>query len=504
MNVDLQEITKAFDGNEVLTGVDLHLRSGEAHALLGENGAGKSTLIKILCGIHQPTAGRIIVDGRQVVMTAPQDAVDLGISVVQQERNLVPGFSVAENVLLNRAPRRRGLIDERALHEEAARWLELVGVSIDVRQEAGRLSPGQGQLLEIARALSLRSKVVLLDEPTASIGLEETERLFALLRSLKENGTALLFVSHKLEEVYEVCDRVTVIRDGRAILRGAQLADNDRDQLVEAMVGREYVHVTLPAKPPAGRPALELRGYATRWGHRDVDLVVQAGEVVALYGLIGAGRTELARAIVGLDRAAGGQCLVNGNPASPRGTAAAVRKHRLGYVSEDRKGEGLIISDTIRRNASITIWSRLASRLGWISEAPTGRAVLPQLQRLGVKMRALDQRVSELSGGNQQKISVSKWVSAGVDVLIVDEPTVGVDVSAKEEIHRVLWELAAEGTAIFMISSDLREVVQMADRVLVMAGGELRAEFANVHDYEQMSRQIMSAIVRHGQPTAAA
>ncbi|GAA2016193.1 sugar ABC transporter ATP-binding protein [Nakamurella flavida] len=503
MSLKLSGIEKTFNGIPALVDVDIELLPGQVHALLGENGAGKSTLIKIMSGVHQPTSGTITLDGEPVRFTGPLDAVERGISVVHQERNLAPDLSVAENVFLNRLPHRFGLVDRRKLTADAEYWLDLVGLHVDLRQPAGRLSPGQGQLLEVARALARESRILLLDEPTASIGKDEVARLFELVRTLRENGTALLFVSHKLDEVFEIGDRITVIRDGRDVIEGAPLAEVGHDGLIEAMVGREFVQTEFPSRPPHGEVALELRGVSTAFGHRDVDLTVRRGEIVGLYGLVGAGRTELARSIVGLDPVLGGQVSVDGQATRIRTPGQALARHRMAYVSEDRKGEGLILSESIARNAGIAIWGALAAPGGFISSGRTRPAVQPPLETMNVKMRSSGQPVSDLSGGNQQKVSLAKWIAADVDILIVDEPTVGIDVGAKDEIHHLLWRMAAEGKAILLISSDMREIVQLSDRVLVMASGDLCADLPNTGAYDDMSQQVMGLIVRHDRSGAS-
>ena len=497
MTLQLTSIGKTFNEVPALINVNLEMHPGEVHALLGENGAGKSTLIKIMSGVHQPTQGTIRLDGELVIFDGPLDAVEKGISVVHQERNLVPDLSVAENVFLNRLPRQYGMVNYRKLHANAEHWLNLVGLHIDVRQDASRLSPGQGQLLEIARALSRQSKILLLDEPTASIGEDEVHRLFELLRSLRAGGTALLFVSHKLEEVYAIGDRITVIRDGREVIEGVSPTEISHDLLIESMVGREYVRAQFPDRPPAGEIALELRNVKTDFGHQHVDLKLRHGEIVGIYGLIGAGRTELARSIVGLDQIVGGDILVEGKKTRIPSPAVALAKYGLAYVSEDRKGEGLILSDTIERNASMAVWDKVSTLGGLITSGRTGPAVKDPLLSMGVRMRTTSQPVSELSGGNQQKVSLAKWIAADVEILVVDEPTVGIDVGAKDEIHHLLWNLATARKAILIISSDLREVIQLSDRVLVMAAGDLCADIPNNHSYDDMSQQIIGVIVRH-------
>lgn len=499
MTLKLEGIDKRFQGVHALNAVELELVPGEIHALLGENGAGKSTLIKIVTGVYQPDAGHMLLDGDPLRVTNPGEAARHGIGVVHQERNLVAKFSVAENVLLHDLPRRHGFVDYGRLYREAGHWLDRVGLSVDPRRDAGELSPGQGQLLDIAKALSLDARILLLDEPTASIGEDETERLFRLLRQLRDDGVALLFVSHKLNEVEALCDRVTVIRDGQNILTGARLSDTTYDRLVEAMVGREFVRVELPERPaPAGAthpPALELKGVSTSYGHRGIDLAVRSGEIVGLYGLVGAGRTELARSVVGLGRVTGGKVLVDGRPARIRNPHDARRRYRIGYVSEDRKGEGLVLTQSVQRNIGITVWDRLSGPLGWLTDARVRSAVSEPIRRLAVRATSLDQPVSDLSGGNQQKVSAGKWLAADADVLLFDEPTVGVDVGAKEEVHRLIWDLAAAGKAILLISSDLREIIQLSDRILVMTAFGLRADLENTKSYDEMSQTVIRAIV---------
>lgn len=497
MTLALRNISKSFDGVLALDRVDFELRPGEVHALVGENGAGKSTLINIMAGVHKPSSGTMELDGRALRLEGPRDAVAAGISIVPQERHVVPDASVAENVFLNRLPVRRGLVDYATLHRDAARWLKVVGLDVDPGDAGHTLSPGQGQMLDLARAISLECRYLLLDEPTASIGPNEAERLFGVVRDLKASGHALLFVSHKLDEVFAVCERVTVIRDGKAIILGADVAAVSEEKLIEAMVGREFVRSAARsggARKPGGETALELQQVATRHGHRDVSFGIGSGEVVALYGLVGAGRTELARAVVGLDKVTDGKVLVNGKAIHPRHPAEALRRHHIAYISEDRRGEGLIMEDTIARNASIAIWDRLAEFGGWARPRRIWPAVRGPVEALGVKMTAPGQVVGDLSGGNQQKVSVVKWLVADADIFMFDEPTVGVDVKAKDEIHHLIGSLADEGRAVLVISSDLREVVDIADRVLVMVSGTVCSDLENDHDYERMSRKIMEAI----------
>lgn len=494
----LEEVSKAFGGVAALSGATLRLRPGEIHALIGENGAGKSTLINIATGVFRPDRGRILKHGREVHFATPGAAAKSGVSVVHQERNLVRKFSLAENLLLNRQPRSRGLVNYRQMAAEARPWLERVGLHLDPLAEASRLSPGQAQLLEIAKALSWRCDILLMDEPTSSITDAEFDHLQSILTELRNAGTSIVFVSHKLEEVYALCSRITVLRDGHTVISDVPLADISQNEVVRAMVGR---HIELfasggPASRQVGAPRLELRGVSTEYGHDGIDLTVHSGEIVGLYGLVGAGRTELARSIVGLGRITGGEMMIDGKLATIRNPYEALRRHRIGYVSEDRKDEGLILSHSIGRNVGITVWQRVAGWLNWISDAATRPVVEPPLTRLNVKMTRLSQPVGSLSGGNQQKVSAAKWMAAEAKLLIFDEPTVGVDVAAKDAMHRLIADLAADGAAILLISSDLREVVQLADRILVMGDFSLLAEFKNSGDYASISELVMRVITQ--------
>jgi ribose transport system ATP-binding protein len=504
----INDVWKSFGGVAALSGASLRLLPGEIHALIGENGAGKSTMINIATGVHRPDRGRVLMDGREVHFATPGAAADHGVAVVHQERNLVRKFSLAENLLLGRQPLTGGVVSYRRMADEARPWLERVGLDLDPLTEASCLSPGQAQLLEIAKALSQRCRVLLLDEPTSSITDTEFDHLRGILTELRHAGTSIVFVSHKLEEVYALCSRITVLRDGRNVLAGAPLSGVSQPEIVRAMVGRpiELLAGGSSRKRRPGAPRLELCGVSTEFGHRGVDLTVRSGEIIGLYGLVGAGRTELARCIMGLGRITAGELRVNGKPARIRNPYDALRHHRIGYVSEDRKDEGLIISHSISRNVGITVWDRVKHRMGWISEGRARLQVEPPLQRLNVKMHRLSQPVGSLSGGNQQKVSAAKWIAAEAELLIFDEPTVGIDVAAKDAMHRLIVELAEDGTALLLISSDLREVVQLADRILVMGDFRVLADLANSGEYAPTSELVMRAITQatsQAQPPAA-
>jgi len=497
-------IEKVFPGVRALDGVSLSLLPGSIHALLGENGAGKSTLIKVITGVHRPTAGQLLLGGEEIHLSSTHDAIAKGIGVVHQERNLIPRFSVAENIHLEQlGGHALQPINYAELNRKARRWLEELQFDVDPATPVYELSVAKMQLVEIAKALSLQSRVLLLDEPTASLTSGETDTLFTILRRLRDNGVSLVFVSHKLEEVQEICDRVTVLRDGVNACESQPTAGLSRQDLVRLMIGRGENGGSWRKRDVAANPvALELRNVATAIGHRGIDLSVRKGEILGLYGLVGAGRTELAKAIMGRIAVTGGEVLVEGQQVRITSVADAIHRHGLGYVSEDRKTEGLILPHSVLANAGIVIWRKLAGFLGDLSDAAVQRSVVPYLEQLEVKTPSLAQIVGNLSGGNQQKISVAKWLAAGVKVLIVDEPSVGIDIKTKAYLHDLLRDLANQGTAVVVITSDMPEMVALADRIVVMNDYRVQGEVENTGVYDTMSYAIMSLIHREEEDRA--
>ena len=493
--LEVRQVTKVFPGVRALDRVDLTLRAGEIHALIGENGAGKSSLVKIITGVYGPDDGEMRLGGELVRFSTPRASLAAGVAVVHQERNLIPRYSIAENMFLDRLPTRRGVVQHAKMQEDARPWLDMLDVSFDPATPVRRLSVAHMQLVEIGRALSLNSKVLLLDEPTASISDLEAERLFKLLRRLRDQGTAILFVSHKIEEVMALCDRVTVLRDGKNACNDRPLAGMKKADIITLMVGRANAVSDVGARnQKLGERQLELKGVTTELGHRKVDLYVRAGEVVGLYGLVGAGRSELAKAIIGVNKLTGGEILIDGKTASIRNTFSALRKWRIGYVSEDRKREGLILTHSVARNSAIAIWHAIAGRLGLLTRRGEDSAVRPYVERLDVKTTSFAQTVGNLSGGNQQKVSVAKWLAADTRILIIDEPTVGVDVRTKGYLHQLVWEVADSGVAVLLITSDLVEMIQLADRIYVMNDFRVIAELNNSREYDRMSPSMMNAI----------
>ncbi len=495
-------VSKSFPGVKALDDVSMTIAAGSVHALLGENGAGKSTLIKIVTGIYQPDSGSVSMNGVPVRFANLRQAAAGGLGVVHQERNLVTRFSVGENIMLDRlGPHALSTVDYTAIHREAERWLKLLDLDVDPRTPVSRLSVAQMQLVEIGKALSHRSNVLLLDEPTASLTANETTVLFRILRRLRDDGVAIGFVSHKLEEVFDICDRVTVLRDGRNACDSADLATLTRSDVVQMMIGRaERITKRAPRARPTAEPYLDLRGYSSGLGHRDINLAIRPGEILGLYGLVGAGRSELAKAILGLSRQLAGEVRIGGRPVQITSVADALHRHGIGYVSEDRKAEGLILMHSVLANSGITIWRKLANRLGFLRDTTINARVGPVLQRLELKTPSVYQTIGNLSGGNQQKVSVAKWIAAGVRLLIIDEPSVGIDIKTKAYLHDLIHELAAQGTAVLLITSDMPEMVDVADRLLVMDGYRIKGEVENDRNYDAISRAIMGFI--HGQSAA--
>ncbi|GAA1637954.1 sugar ABC transporter ATP-binding protein [Kribbella alba] len=501
---EAEKVDKLFPGVRALDGVTLKLEAGSVHALLGENGAGKSTLIKVITGLYRPDGGRLLLDGKEVQFGSPHESAAAGIGVVHQERNLIPGFTVGENILLQKLPTSRGLVDRAAIRTEAARWLAELDLDIDPDQPVTDLSVAQAQLVEIAKALSIESRVLLFDEPTASITPNEAERLFRVVGKLKDADCAVLFVSHKLEEVFQICDTVTVLRDGASVLESGTLSDLTRDEVVDLMVGRVHEALALPPRtvPTGAAPLLELSGVSTATGHADVDLTVRPGEIVGLYGLVGAGRSELAKALLGLDRITAGEVRVRGQVVRIRNVRDALHHHKIGYVTENRKEEGVFLEQSVSRNIAVTVWDRLRKAFGYVPAKAETAMVAEYVEQLGIRIASPAQLAGTLSGGNQQKVSLAKWLAAKTEILIIDEPTVGIDVRTKDAFHTLIWDLAANGLAILLITSDLPEMITLADRVVVMRDHRVRGEVANDHDYDTMSQRVIRLI--HAEGTTAA
>jgi len=485
----LRHAAKSFGAVRALVDGAVELRAGEVHALLGENGAGKSTLVKILAGVYQPDSGTLEVAGREVALHGPAAARAAGIAVIYQEPTLFPDLTVAENMFIGRQPLRSGRrIDRRAMHDEAAAVFKRLGVPLDPARIARGLSIADQQVVEIGKALSLDARVIVMDEPTAALSAAETGRLFDVIRTLRGQGTAVLFISHRLEEVFEICEQVTVMRDGSHVLT-SPLAGLTAADLVRAMVGRE-----LAERPPEagaatpGEPVLIVERLTREGVFTDISLTVRAGEIVALAGLVGSGRSEVARSVFGIDRYDAGSVTVRGRDLR-RASPTTAMSAGIGFVPEDRRQQGLVMDMSVQQNVALASLGRLRS--GGLIRASAERAMATDwAARLKIKYGRLTDPVAMLSGGNQQKVVLAKWLGRKPAVLIVDEPTRGIDVATKAEVHHLLADLAKDGVGVLMISSELPEVLSVSDRVLVMREGRLVAEFSHADASEE---GIMSA-----------
>ncbi|MFJ2813558.1 sugar ABC transporter ATP-binding protein [Streptomyces sp. NPDC087294] len=470
----LEDISRSFGAVRALRNVSLKLFPGEVHALAGENGAGKSTLIKTLAGVHRPDTGRVLLDGAPVVFHGPGDARDAGIAVIYQEPTLFPDLSIAENIFMGRMPRRSlGRIDHQATRVSTAALMKRLGVTLDPDRPARGLSIADQQIVEIAKALSFDARVLIMDEPTAALTGSEVARLFGVVRTLRDQGAAVLFISHRPAEIFQICRRVTTLRDG-ALIATEPVDGMTEDDLVRRMVGRDLDELYPKQPVTPGEVALKVSRLTREGVFTDVSFEVRRGEIVGLAGLVGAGRTEVARAVFGVDRRDAGTVEVGGR-ALPNGAPCTAMAAGLALVPEDRRAQGLVMGMSIERNIGLT-GLRTTARAGLMDRAAERGRSLDWALKLQVKYARIADAVSTLSGGNQQKVVLAKWLATGPEVLIVDEPTRGIDVGTKAEVHRLLSQLAADGVAVLMISSDLPEILGMADRVLVMHEGRLTAE----------------------------
>ncbi|WP_461170263.1 sugar ABC transporter ATP-binding protein [Arthrobacter sp. Z1-15] len=470
----LQGALKTFGPVIALGDGTIELRSGEVHALCGENGAGKSTLVKILAGLYAPDEGDFRVAGSPVSFRSVADSKAAGISVIYQEPTLFPDLSVAENIFVGRQPRNRiGLIDHSRMRADAAALFAKLGVDLDPARTAEGLSIADQQLIEIAKAISLDARVLVMDEPTAALSGVEVQRLFTVTRTLRGQGAAILFISHRFDEVFSLSDRITVMRDGRYIGTHAT-ASTSIEAIVRDMVGRDVDSLYPKSAARPGKTVLAVSGLQRRGVFTGINLEVRSGEIVALAGLVGAGRTEVARAIFGIDRYDAGSVTVNGRRLAPGNPKAAITAG-VGFVPEDRRRQGLVMGLSVARNTTLTLRERFRTA-GLINGKAEKAAAREWTTKLRVKTATLEQPVSTLSGGNQQKVVLAKWLATQPALLIIDEPTRGIDVGTKAEVHRLISELAGRGLAILMISSELPEVLGMADRILVMHEGRLTAE----------------------------
>jgi galactofuranose transport system ATP-binding protein len=500
--LSMRAISKAFGGIPALSAATLDVEVAEVHALIGQNGAGKSTMIKILTGYVARDGGEIVFDGRPFEASSPQDAQAKGISTIYQEINLVPYRSVTENICLGRESRRFGLLDWKAMHEEARALLSRFKVDVDVRRPLMRFSTATQQMVAIARAIGFKARLVIMDEPTSSLDEREVNVLFDVIRQLKQSGVSVIFVSHKLDELYAVCDRVTIMRDGRTV-KATEMKDVTKIELVASMLGRDVAQVEKSATafggPSAHVGAVALQATHLNAGHKvhDVSFSVRKGEIVGFAGLLGSGRTETARAVFGADPLRSGGLTFEGASFAPRQPVDAIERG-VGFASEDRKLEGIIPDMSVAENLTLALLPQL-TRAGVIDGARQREIVLKFISSLGVKCASPDQPIRELSGGNQQKVLLARWLAMGSKLLILDEPTRGIDVGAKAEIQRIIKKLAEDGLGVLMISSEIEEVVEGSDRVFVLRDGRSVAELA----HSQASEAAVMAAMAHGEGEAA-
>lgn len=487
----VENLSKAFPGVQALDHVSLDVRPGEVVGLIGENGAGKSTLIKILAGVHHPDSGRIFFDGREAVISDPQTSQDVGIGVIFQELNLLPNLSVAENIFIGREIRTFGLfLDRQETERRGVELMRRAGLSCDPWMAVEALSLSHRQMVEVAKALSVDARLIIMDEPTSALTEQEVETLFTIVESLKKRNVAVIFVSHKLDEVFRICDRLHVLRDGKNA--GTVARDEaTHDKVIRMMVGRDIGSLFVEKNAEIGRPLLEVRNLSSPNGVADVSFSVRRGEILGFAGLVGSGRTEVMRALFGIDPKSKGEILVDGVPVDIHIPSDAIRCG-IGFVPEDRQLQGLILEMTVRQNITLPGLQFVSSRglLQYKKERDVTRLFI---DRLRIRTPHQEQTVLNLSGGNQQKVVVAKWLAINPRILILDEPTRGIDVGTKKEIHRLMSELAQRGVAIVMISSELPEVLAMSDRIVVMHEGRKRGELSRD---EASQERIMETALR--------
>lgn len=499
--LELKSISKVFPGVRALKDVSVKFGDGEIHALLGENGAGKSTLIKIISGIYQADGGEIYRDGQRIQTHSSRDAILNKISYVHQEVQVVPGSTVTENIILDQLSNFAimGMINWNKANDFAQKYLDMVELNIPPTEIVEKLTVAQKKMIQIARALSLDANIFLLDEPTTSLTERESENLYGIIDKLKERGAIVIFVSHKLEEVLKICDMITVLRDG-VVVDTIPNSDTKKSDIVQMMVGRKVVDEFMGFLDIDYNDAtMEVRDYSLKGNFSNINFTLHRGEILGFYGLVGSGRTELAKSILGVYKKDKGTLLINGNIAQVPSMRVALEKYKIGYVSENRKEEGLILSFTMQDNISITIWEKYASKILHISDVNKEKKVCAEMASdLQIKTTGMKQIVNNLSGGNQQKVSIAKWLVAKCDILIIDEPTVGVDVGAKEFIHQLIWNLAkVENKSIILISSDMPELIKLSRRICVFRGGEIVGEIDELNMEEKSYKTVSEHIGKY-------
>ncbi|MBO0979604.1 sugar ABC transporter ATP-binding protein [Microbacterium sp. SD291] len=491
----VEGISKGFPGVQALKDVHLEVRSGEVLVLVGENGAGKSTLMKILSGIYTKDEGTITFEGQEVELTGPLQAQQLGITIIHQELNMMPDLTVAQNIFVGREPRTGPFLSERKLNTQTAELLARLGIRLDPRRPVGDLTVAEQQMVEIAKALSFNAKVLIMDEPTSALTDSEVETLFVLIEQLRASGTGIVYISHRMDELRRLADRVTVLRDGTYI-GSLEKSEISVPKIIEMMVGRVIDEGTRPqAREHINDPiVLDVQGLSTRSLLKDVSFQLHKGEILGFAGLMGAGRTETARAIIGADHHDAGTVSIGGRQVTIHQPADAV-KHGVGYLSEDRKLLGLMLEQDVTFNTVLASLGSYANGIGWISDGKAKNQTKDYVRQLRVKTPSVNQVVKLLSGGNQQKVVIARWLMRDCDILIFDEPTRGIDVGAKEEIYRLMQQLAASGKSIIVISSELPEILRVANRIAVFANGRITGTLRN----EEASQEKIMQLAAHGE-----
>ncbi|MBP0726429.1 sugar ABC transporter ATP-binding protein [Bacillus sp. RG28] len=493
MQITMREIHKAFGSNQVLSGVDFELRNGEVHALMGENGAGKSTLMNILTGLHKLDQGSISIDGKEHYFSNPKEAEKFGITFIHQELNIWPDMTVLENLFIGKELKNSfGFLKTSEMKALAEEQFKKLSVSIPLDLEAGQCSVGQQQMIEIAKALLTDAKVIIMDEPTAALTEREIQKLFEVIAALKKEGVSIVYISHRMEEIFAICDRITVMRDGKTV-DTKNIPETSFDEVVRKMVGRELTERFPQRTPSLGETILEIKHLTKKGSFENVSFSVKTGEILGVSGLMGAGRTEIMRAIFGLDGFDSGEILVNGKQEFIKYPHQAI-KLGIGFITEDRKDEGLVLDFSISDNVVLPSLKSFAPNF-IIKEKDERDFVELLIKRLTVKTQSSTTRVGSLSGGNQQKVVIAKWVGIGPKVLIMDEPTRGVDVGAKREIYQLMNELTDRGVAIIMVSSELPEILGMSDRVLVVHEGKISGELVK----EEATQERIMTLATGGQ-----
>jgi ABC-type sugar transport system ATPase subunit len=492
----MRNIDKSFPGVHALKQVNLSIEAGEVHALIGENGAGKSTLMKILSGVYQKDGGEILINGKAVEIDLPEKATQLGISIIYQELNLMPNLSIAENIFVGREKRKGPFLDMAATRREAETYIHEVGLHISVDTPVQNLSIAQRQMVEVAKALSVNAKVIIMDEPTSSLTEPEVVILMEIIRKLRNQGTSIVFISHRLGEIFEISDRITVLRDGEVI--GTVTANGcDEDDLIHMMVGRSLTDLFPKETVPIGDIVMEAEHICSGSMVQDVSFTLRRGEILGFAGLVGAGRSELMAAVFGFRRREAGKVRVDGKEIPPNSPVESIRRG-IGFVPEDRKLQGLVLNMSVRENATLANLERV-SHGGLIKNNEERNIADYYVEKLAIKTPGIEQKVQNLSGGNQQKVVISKWLATNPKVLIMDELTRGIDVGAKKEIYSLITALARDGVGIILISSELPEVLGMSDRIIVMHEGVIKGELSRA---EATQKLIMSMILREDERKA--